>query len=177
MYKNYEIKLIDTTERMVLFKFTEESFRPYITRRYFDGDLSEEKLINLAKDAQIEAAVFYKRESAAAEFTPESWTGTLKDIELDINPDYDPNAEWLEETWEETETLRTRITTVRNLTDEERASAIRNKRDELLSMTDNTALSDRTLSAEMTAYRQALRDITTQETFPISVTWPAKPTE
>lgn len=177
MYKNYEIKLIDTTERMVLFKFTKDDFRPYITRRYFEGALSEEKLLNLAKDAQIEAAIFYRREEASAEFTPESWSGTLKDIEVDVNPDYDPDSEWVEETWEETETLRRRTLIVQNLTDEGRASAIRRKRDELLYMTDNSALSDRTLSAEMTAYRQALRDVTTQETFPTSVTWPAKPTE
>lgn len=177
MYKNYEIKLIDTTERMVLFKFTKEDFRPYITRRYYEGALSEEKLLNLAKDAQIEAAIFYKREDTAPEFTPENWTGTLKDIEVDINPDYDPDSQYLEETWEETETARTRTFTVHNLSDEDKASAIRLKRDELLKETDNTALADRTLSSEMATYRQALRDLTTQETFPTSVTWPVKPTE
>ncbi len=177
MYKDYEIKIIDTTERMVVFQFTAENIRPYVTRRYFEGDMSEEKLVNLAKDAQIEAGIFYQRESSSAEFTPESWTGTLKDLEVEASPDYDPNSEYMQETWEETETLRRRTITVHPLADEERASAIRDKRDELLSMTDNTALSDRTLSAEMIAYRQALRDITTQETFPTNVTWPVKPTE
>ena len=92
MYKDYEIKIIDTTERMVVFQFTAENIRPYVTRRYFEGDMSEEKLVNLAKDAQIEAGIFYQRESSSAEFTPESWTGTLKDLELEASPDYDPNS-------------------------------------------------------------------------------------
>ena len=37
---------------------------------------------------------------------------------------------------------------------------LRQKRDRLLAETDYLALSDNTLSAEMTTYRQALRDIT-----------------
>jgi len=37
---------------------------------------------------------------------------------------------------------------------------LRFKRDALLKETDTYALSDRTMSAEMTTYRQALRDIT-----------------
>ena len=39
-------------------------------------------------------------------------------------------------------------------------SELRSKRDRLLAATDYLALSDQTLSAEMSAYRQALRDIT-----------------
>jgi hypothetical protein len=39
-------------------------------------------------------------------------------------------------------------------------SELRQKRDRLLAATDYLALSDNTLSAEMTTYRQALRDIT-----------------
>jgi len=37
---------------------------------------------------------------------------------------------------------------------------LRSKRDRLLAATDYLALSDQTLSAEMSTYRQALRDIT-----------------
>ena len=37
------------------------------------------------------------------------------------------------------------------------------------------AVSDRNISQEMLDYRQALRDITDQETFPNSVIWPIKP--
>ena len=52
---------------------------------------------------------------------------------------------------------------------------IRAERDRLLAETDYLALSDNTMSAEMIAYRQALRNITGQAGFPYSVTWPTKP--
>lgn len=54
---------------------------------------------------------------------------------------------------------------------------IRSYRDELLKETDVWALSDRTMSAEQTAYRQALRDIPSQSGFHTNVTWPTKPEE
>ena len=53
--------------------------------------------------------------------------------------------------------------------------AIRAERNSLLAETDYLALSDTTLSSDMSAYRQALRDITSQAGFPTDVTWPTKP--
>ena len=52
---------------------------------------------------------------------------------------------------------------------------IRQERDQLISATDWWATSDRTMTAEQTAYRQALRDITDQAGFPTDITWPTKP--
>jgi len=55
---------------------------------------------------------------------------------------------------------------------------VRSKRDRLLAETDYLALSDQTLTAEMTTYRQALRDITDGVTTTDDVdaiTWPTKP--
>lgn len=55
---------------------------------------------------------------------------------------------------------------------------VRSKRDRLIAQTDYLALSDNTLSAEMTTYRQALRDITNGVTTVDqcnSITWPTKP--
>ena len=52
---------------------------------------------------------------------------------------------------------------------------VRRDRDELIASTDVWALSDRTMTAEQTAYRQALRDITSQAGFPENITWPIKP--
>ena len=55
---------------------------------------------------------------------------------------------------------------------------LRNKRNNLLAQTDYLALSDQTMSAEMTTYRQALRDITNGLTTVEdveAVTWPTKP--
>ena len=55
------------------------------------------------------------------------------------------------------------------------ATKVRAARNDLLQKTDWCALSDVTMSAEMSAYRQALRDLPAQEGFPYTVTWPTKP--
>jgi len=57
------------------------------------------------------------------------------------------------------------------------ATANRKKRDTLLAETDWMALSDVTMSAEVTTYRQALRDITTHANWPHldEADWPTKP--
>lgn len=57
-------------------------------------------------------------------------------------------------------------------------AGVRSKRDALIKATDYLALSDNTLSAEMTTYRQNLRDITNGVTTVEQVnniTWPTKP--
>jgi len=57
-------------------------------------------------------------------------------------------------------------------------SELRSKRNNILAQTDYLALSDRTLSSEMTTYRQKLRDITNGLTTVEqvdAVTWPEKP--
>ena len=55
------------------------------------------------------------------------------------------------------------------------AASERAKRDSLLKETDHFGLSDVTMSAEMTTYRQALRDVPQQAGFPNTITWPTKP--
>jgi len=55
---------------------------------------------------------------------------------------------------------------------------LRAKRNNLLKDTDHLALSDQTLSDDMTTYRQSLRDITnglTTKAQVDAVTWPTKP--
>ena len=52
---------------------------------------------------------------------------------------------------------------------------LREERDRRLSETDVYALSDRTLSDEMRAYRQALRDLPANTSDPKNPTWPTKP--
>jgi len=61
--------------------------------------------------------------------------------------------------------------------DERTATANRNTRDAKLAETDFYALSDVTMSAEMTTYRQALRDITSHANWPNleEADWPTKP--
>ena len=57
------------------------------------------------------------------------------------------------------------------------ATANRTKRDGLLADTDYFALTDVTMDAAMTSYRQALRDITAHANWPnlADADWPAKP--
>ena len=52
---------------------------------------------------------------------------------------------------------------------------LRVERDAKLAETDHLALSDQTLTSDMTTYRQALRDITSSATSLDDVTWPTKP--
>ena len=58
---------------------------------------------------------------------------------------------------------------------ESKAARVRRERDGLIAATDWWATADRTMTAEQTAYRQALRDITNQAGFPTDITWPTKP--
>ena len=53
--------------------------------------------------------------------------------------------------------------------------ALRAKRNQLLAETDYLALADHTLSADMTAYRQALRNLPANTTDVANPVWPTKP--
>jgi len=52
---------------------------------------------------------------------------------------------------------------------------LREKRDKLLADTDWWASADRTMTAEQTAYRQALRDLPANTVDPENPVWPTKP--
>lgn len=55
---------------------------------------------------------------------------------------------------------------------------VRSKRDRLLAATDYLALSDQTLTSDMTTYRTNLRDITngvTTQSHIDAISWPTKP--
>jgi len=69
----------------------------------------------------------------------------------------------------------TQTWTVQELSQTQAEDNVRAHRNRLLSDTDWMALSDNTMSPAWASYRQALRDITAQEGFPYSVTWPTKP--
>ena len=92
-------------------------------------------------------------------------------------------TEYTEEVTDENDVTTTNVVTVQALEDAydaantaALAATERAKRDELLKATDHYGLSDVTMSDEMTTYRQALRDVPQQETFPQEkITWPEKP--
>ena len=59
--------------------------------------------------------------------------------------------------------------------DSDAAASMRDERDRKLAATDWMGMSDVTMSADWATYRQALRDVPTQEGFPHTVTWPEEP--
>ena len=60
--------------------------------------------------------------------------------------------------------------------DEEQAKSVRQQRGEKLKETDWTQVADAPVDKALwAAYRQALRDVTTQEGFPWTITWPVEP--
>ena len=91
-------------------------------------------------------------------------------------PNYDAVTQGVEENNPVlTDGVWTRSWSVYNKTEAKASAAVKDKRNGLLAETDYLALSDQTLSTEMSNYRQALRDIPAQSGFPYSVTWPTKP--
>ena len=58
---------------------------------------------------------------------------------------------------------------------EQTLASLRRQRNQLLTETDYLALADSTLTDEMRAYRQALRDLPANTVDPANPVWPVKP--
>ncbi len=86
----------------------------------------------------------------------------------------DYTVEWLNDSL--TEPTPSAIETKRNeIYAAEKLDELRVERNKKLAETDFYALSDVTMSSEMSTYRQALRDITKDYTSLSDVVWPEKP--
>ena len=82
----------------------------------------------------------------------------------------DNSADWPDGlTWETVDNKRTELNAAEPL------KLLRAERDRLIAQTDWWASSDLTMTAEQTAYRQALRDITEDYSSLDDVVWPTKP--
>lgn len=82
----------------------------------------------------------------------------------------DNSADWPEGlTWDAVETKLNELNAAEPL------KLLRAERDRLIALTDWWAGSDLTMTAEQTAYRQALRDITETYSSLDTVVWPTKP--
>jgi hypothetical protein len=94
----------------------------------------------------------------------------LKWKEVDLHSDYE-DAEG------KTVTKATQDTAYLTSIDNNKATTNRNNRNKLLAETDFYALSDVTLSDDMKTYRQALRDLTKNSSWPnlSESDWPTKP--
>jgi hypothetical protein len=73
------------------------------------------------------------------------------------------------------EEIKQNLAQATNLSPEDNEANLRSTRNRLLAETDYLALADHTLSAEMTAYRQALRDLPANTADPANPVWPVKP--
>jgi len=81
---------------------------------------------------------------------------------------------WLDET--QTEPTEAEIQAeIARLIAEQPWEALRTRRNQLLAETDYLALSDQTMTAEMQAYRQALRDLPANTVDPANPVFPTKP--
>lgn len=100
-----------------------------------------------------------------------SFNSVLQVCEVDASPTLGSEG------WQIGWTVRSRTSEEQQEYDSDAALNNRSERDARLAVTDFYALSDVTMSAEMTAYRQALRDITTHANWPHlnDDDWPTKP--
>ena len=91
-----------------------------------------------------------------------------------LNGDTYSDIEWLDDdVVQPTEdAVNAKITEIESLEPMEELRRVRNKK---LTQTDWWVLPDRTATAEQTAYRQALRDITDTYSSLDTVVWPTKP--
>ena len=86
------------------------------------------------------------------------------------------SAPYVEGDWVYTVIVRDKTPEEVAQTQESKAAQLRSQRNTLLSQTDWTQITDSPVDKQAWAtYRQALRDISDQETFPDSVTWPTRP--
>lgn len=174
---NYQIMRLDNFRKEMNVKFShdDESKPDWYTLMALPDSYTEAQVHEIVKANAEQAQYFWDAYENVSDFVLSENSGTLKNIQLEDAPEYNNLYERLEEEWSETETHRRKSYNIVEYSQEEKARNIRTRRDRQLQLTDNEAVSDRTPSQEMLNYRQALRDITDQETFPNSVIWPIKP--
>ena len=114
-----------------------------------------------------------------------SFPATLPDEELENfnvfrvtvtpTPENDPKTHRLEHSCELVDGVWTQVWTKHQRELSSAEKNIREYRNDLLAKSDWTQLTDSSVSAVWTDYRQELRDVPQQEGFPYEVAWPEKP--
>ena len=89
--------------------------------------------------------------------------------------DHALEPELIEGNWILTKTVVSLTSEQQAAVDDAAAILVRKRRDALLKETDWYGLTDVTMPTEIAVYRQTLRDITDQDGFPHTITWPTKP--
>lgn len=172
---NYEILEVDVVNTRIHVKYSKtdkpDFFAAIGLQEGFTANDCHEEATNQVEQAER----YWARMDSANTFVLDTNTGVVKDHVFIDAPTYDFGTQKIEESITESNTTITHGWTVIDKTDADLAADVREKRNDLLRLTDTWGFSDRTMTDEMLAYRQALRDIPTQNTFPTSVIWPVQP--
>jgi len=171
---NYKIMSVDAPGMRMQVRYSKENKPDYFVNIGLDDDFDANTVHEKATEEVVQAERYWQRMDES--FTLDTDIGECKDSVFVDTPDYDMNTQYVEENVTESNTTITYGWTVWDKSEDMYAADIRAKRDNLLKMTDEYAMADRTMTVEMIAYRQALRDVPNQNTFPTSVVWPIMPT-
>jgi len=171
---NYEILEADAINNRIQVKYSKTDKPDFFAQIGLQDGFTANDCHEAATDQVVQAERYWAKMEADT-FVLDTTTGQTKDHVFVDAPSYDFATQTIEENITETETTVTHGWTVTDKTNNELALDIRKKRNDLLRLTDNWGFSDRTMTDEMIAYRQALRDIPNQNTFPSSVSWPVQP--
>ncbi len=173
---NYTIEQVNPLNNDMLIRYHKDGREDWWRRIALPAEYDDESLRQIAEEQAPSAAAFWDRtDGLPSSYELENNSGSVKDVVVAEQPDYDPMFQRVEVVETEDSTTKYINYTVHELDANAKSGAIRHKRNQLLVETDTLALADRNMSDEMTTYRQALRDITSQESFPESVIWPIKP--
>ena len=190
MNYTYKFEKIDPTNLFVQVRYMSEG-RPDQIKNFVAGAMNEEAIKEMVEVYASRIIANWKNieeapeeidlvgQEVSATYTEQ---GRQEVVEEDL-PAYDVFTEKLDQRVEETPTLVTISYEVVPLTPEEQELVIsqaniafRRDRDNRLLMTDHVMFSDTSPpTQEMIDYRQALRDVTSQEGFPVNVEWPEAP--
>lgn len=180
---NYEIITIDLHNHEMQVKYSKDDKVDFFLWIYF-GEQPEvtESFLHAEASKGGEAAQNYwdmidarTNELSELEAGMTTKTGTAKTWITDTMPEFNDFIHEVREVVTEEENNFRKSWELVELTSDQKATAIRKRRDALLADTDIECLSDRTPSQELLDYRQALRDISNQTGFPSDITWPIKP--
>lgn len=172
---DYKIMSIDAPGMRMQVRYSKENMPDYFVNIGLDDDFDANTVHEQAKKEVTQAERYWQRMNET--FTLDTDIGVCKDSVFEEQPTFNMSTQYIEENVTESNTTITYGWSVWDKSEEQIAKEIRSKRNHLLQMTDTLALTDRTMTPEMSAYRQALRDVPNQNTFPTSVVWPIQPTD
>ena len=170
---DYKITHINSATNQIQVRYSKENYPDYYVNIGLLDNFDEEDVHAAAKAQCEQACDFWARSANTIVLVSDE--GQAKEVIKQSPPDYDSTTHYIEETVDESNTTITYGWQVWEKSESKLAHEAREKRDDLLKLTDVWAYSDRTMSDAMTTYRQALRDIPEQNTFPTSITWPIQP--